>query len=221
MARLARVVLPGTPHHVTQRGNRRQPVFFEDEDYRVYLKLIDDFAAKADTAVLAYCLMPNHVHFILQPSHADGLRAALGEAHRRYTRHINFRENWRGHLWQERFHSYPMDNAHLWAAVRYVELNPMAAGLVSEPSEWPWSSAKAHVSGAGDPQIRLSPMPDLADDWSDYLAFGIPGDEQEQVEQHLRTGRPLGDDAFIDKAERRLGRALRKQAPGPRAMSQS
>ncbi|RJS93228.1 transposase [Salinisphaera sp. Q1T1-3] len=217
MARLARVVLPNTPHHITQRGNRRHPVFFEDDDYRYYLALIDEFAQKAGTRVIAYCLMPNHVHFILKPEHRDGLRAALGEAHRRYTRYINFRENWRGHLWQERFHSYPMDDAHLWMAVRYVELNPVAADLVAEPTGWPWSSANAHVLDQADPYIQLSPVPNLADDWSDYLACGVPTHEEAQVEQHLRTGRPLGNDAFIDKAERRLGRTLRKQPPGPKA----
>lgn len=174
MARIARVVHPGAPHHGIQRGNRHQPVFFEDDDYRFYLALIDEFAAKADIAVIAYCLMPNHVHFILTPSHADGLRATLGEAHRRYARYINFHENWRGHLWQERFHSYPMDEVHLWTAVRYVELNPVAADIVFNPVEWPWSSAKAHISGQPDPRINLSRAPDLADDWADYLASGVP-----------------------------------------------
>ena len=220
MARLARVVLPGTPHHVTQRGNRRQTVFFHDDDYRYYLSLINEFAAKADTAVIAYCLMPNHVHFILTPSHSDGLRAALGEAHRRYTRYINFRENWRGHLWQERFHSYPMDDAHLWAAVRYVERNPIAADMVADPTEWPWSSAKAHVSNRADPLIKLSSRPNLADDWPDYLAAGVPADEADQVEQHLRTGRPLGDEVFINRAEKRLGRTLHRQPPGPKPKGQ-
>ena len=216
MARLARSVLPETPHHVTQRGNRRQPVFFEDDDYRFYLHLVDEFAQKADTRIIAYCLMPNHVHFILTPTHQDGLRAALGEAHRRYTRYINFRENWRGHLWQERFHSYPMDDAHLWAATRYVELNPIAADMVTDPLDWPWSSAHTHLKKTADPNIKLADSPDLTDDWAAYLASGIPDADNDLVEQHLRTGRPLGDEAFIDRAERKLGRTLRRQKPGPK-----
>ena len=107
MARLARIVVPGLPHHVTQRGNRRQQVFFDDGDYRAYRGLLAEYCAKAETQVWAYCLMPNHVHLILVPSHPDGLRAALGEAHRRYSRRINRRQDWQGHLWQERFRSFP------------------------------------------------------------------------------------------------------------------
>ncbi len=109
MARLARIVIPGVPHHITQRGNRRLPVFFSDDDRRDYLKLLSSAALQSGTRCLAWCLMDNHVHLILIPADKDGLRATLGEAHRRYTRMINFREGWRGHLFQGRFASYPMD----------------------------------------------------------------------------------------------------------------
>src|SRR6185503_8599863 len=145
MPRLARLVVPDIPHHVTQRGNRRQPTFFSDEDYRLYLHLLGEWSRRAGTAVWAWCLMPNHVHLILVPSHEDGLRAALAEAHRRYTRRINAREDWRGHLWQSRFASFPMDEDHLLACARYVELNPVRAGLVARPEHWRWSSARAHL----------------------------------------------------------------------------
>ena len=153
---------------------------------------------------------------ILTPTHQDALRAALGAAHRRYTRYINFRENWRGHLWQERFHSYPMDDAHLWAATRYIELNQVAADIVTNPLGWPWSSAHAHLKKTADPNIKLAASPDLTDDWAAYLASGIPETDNGLVEQHLRTGRPLGDESFIDRAERKLGRTLRRQKPGPK-----
>ena len=146
MARLARVVVPGLPHHVTQRGNRRQQTFFGDQDYQAYKDLAATFAAKAGVAVWAYCLMPNHVHLILVPETREGLHQALGETHRRYTRRINFREGWRGYLWQGRFASFPLDEAHLHAAGRYVELNPLRAGLVEKAEDWPWSSA-ARPSG--------------------------------------------------------------------------
>ena len=116
MARLARVVAPGLPHHVTQRGNRRQEVFFSDADCAAYKALLAEHCAAAGVAVWAYCLMPNHVHLILVPPDEDGLRAALGEAHRRYTRRVNFREGWRGYLWQGRFASFAMDERHLLAA---------------------------------------------------------------------------------------------------------
>ena len=136
MARMARVVVPNYPHHVTQRGNRRQKTFFCEDDYRHYIALISKYAKQAKAEVWAYCLMPNHVHLVLVPTEIDGLRKALGEAHRHYTRHINFREGWRGHLWQERFHSFPMDENYLLATVRYVERNPVAARLCELPEDW-------------------------------------------------------------------------------------
>ena len=131
MARMARLVVPGHPHHLTQRGARRMAVFFGDEDYRAYLALLAEWCDAADTRVWAYCLMPNHIHLILVPATEDGLRAALGETHRRYTRRVNAREGWRGHLWQERFHSFAMDEDYLLACARYVELNPVRARLAA------------------------------------------------------------------------------------------
>ncbi|NNC23956.1 transposase [Salinisphaera sp. USBA-960] len=216
MARLARVVLPNTPHHVTQRGNRRQPVFFCDDDYDVYLDLMATYARKAGTKILAYCLMPNHVHFAAVPTEADGLRAMLGETHRRYTRHVNSREQWRGHLWQERFHSFPMDEAHLGSVLRYIEHNPVVAGLVNEPADWPWSSAAAHLTGRDDPLIDTRDVRHVADDWAAYLGTQETDGQTHQIEQHLRTGRPLGSDHFISAAERQLGRTLKPKPPGPK-----
>jgi putative transposase len=128
MVRLARLVLPGIAHHATQRGNRRLPVFFDDDDRRAYLDLIAKGARASGTRCLAWCLMDNHVHLILVPSSSDGLRAMLGEAHRRYTRMVNFREGWRGFLFQGRFASYPMDDAYLVAAIRYVETTRLRRG---------------------------------------------------------------------------------------------
>lgn len=112
MARLPRFVLPGVPHHVTQRGNRRERTFFEDGDYAVYLDLLADAARRAQTEICSYCLMPNHVHIILVPSDADGLRRTFGDLHRRYTGFINARMRTTGHLWQGRFSSVAMDEAH-------------------------------------------------------------------------------------------------------------
>jgi len=128
MARLARVVVAGYPHHVTQRGNRRQETFFGDDDYRSYLELMAEWCTRCGVEVWAYCLMPNHVHLVAVPSTSGALAAAIGEAHRRYTRGVNFRQGWRGHLWQGRFASYVMDETHLLAAVRYVEMNPRNLG---------------------------------------------------------------------------------------------
>lgn len=135
MARMARIIVPGIPHHITHRGNRRQLTFFGDDDYRAYLALLAEWCGKYGVEVWAWCLMPNHVHLIAVPSTPDSLARAIGEAHRRYTRRVNFREDWRGHLWQDRFTSFPMTETHLLAAARYVEMNPVAAGLVVRPEE--------------------------------------------------------------------------------------
>jgi putative transposase len=133
------------PHHVTQRGNRRQQTFFGEEDYQHYLELISQFCRADHVAIRAYCLMPNHVHLIVVPQSAESLRRAISEAHRRYTRRINVREGWRGHLWQGRFASFVMGEDHLLTAARYVEVNPVRAGLVQAPSRYRWSSAAAHL----------------------------------------------------------------------------
>src|SRR5271166_3831232 len=149
MPRLARVVVPGLPHHITQRGNRRQQTFFCDEDYRSYLELIGEWCGVHQVAVWAYCLMPNHIHLIAVPQSADGLRRAIGEAHRRYTRTVNFREGWRGHLWQGRFASFVLDEPYLLTAARYVELNPVRAGLINSPSRYPSEQRRGTCARAG------------------------------------------------------------------------
>src|SRR5215831_4203837 len=136
MARLARVVVPGMPHHITQRGNRRQTTFFCDDDYHAYLELMAHWCRQCHVDIWAYCLMPNHVHLIAVPESEAGLRQAIGEAHRRYTRRINFRERWRGHLWQGRFGSFVMDEPYLLAAARYIELNPVRARLALDAGQY-------------------------------------------------------------------------------------
>jgi putative transposase len=216
MARMARVVVPFYPHHVTQRGNRRQRTFFADDDYTNYIKLLSEFCCKSATRVWAYCLMPNHVHLVLVPSHADGLRAALGEAHRRYTRDVNFRKGWCGHLWQERFHSFPMDEDYLLATVRYVERNPVAAGLCESPQDWPWSSAAAHLSGRDDGLVEVQAMLSRIDNWSAYLSDGGDDEIGAHIAKHSRTGRPLGGESFVQRLERITGRRLSRRSPGPR-----
>jgi putative transposase len=149
MARLARIVVPDVAHHVTQRGNRRQTVFFGDDDYAAYRELVAASCRTRGVACLAWCLMPNHVHLILRPADPDGLRAALAEAHRRYSRRVNFAHGWTGYLWQGRFASYPMDDAHLLTAVRYVELNPVKAKLAARAEDWPASCGARRPDRAG------------------------------------------------------------------------
>ena len=160
MARIARVVAAGVPHHVVQRGNRRQPVFFSVADYKAYLRLLADWCERAKVEIWAYCLMPNHVHLVAVPENEHSLARAVGETHRRYTVRVNQREDWRGYLWQGRFSSFPLDEQYLHVAVRYVELNPVRAKLAREPWEYPWSSAKAHIRGKDDLLVRVKPMLD-------------------------------------------------------------
>jgi putative transposase len=214
MARLARVVVPDVPHHVTQRGNRRQPTFLRDEDYGLYRDLIAESCRAAGVEVWAYCLMPNHVHLILTPRDRDGLRAALGDAHRRYSRHVNLREGWRGYLWQGRFASMAMDEPHLMACARYVEMNPVRAGLTVAARDWPWSSAKAHLAGRGDGLVDVRPLLERAPDWQALLDSALSQADYEAIRRGERTGRPLGAADFVERLEARLGRALAPQKPG-------
>ena len=214
MPRLARVVIPSIPHHVTQRGNRRQQTFFCDEDYQAYLDLMAHWCDECGVDVWAYCLMPNHVHLIAAPAVEAALCRAIGEAHRRYTRRVNFREGWRGHLWQGRFASYPMDEAHLYAATRYVELNPVRAKLVSEPTEYRWSSARAHVEGRDDALAKVEPLLERFGEWGELLATGLDDEEADLLRLHERTGRPLGSPEFVARLEKLLNRALAPRKPG-------
>lgn len=216
MARMARVVAAGVPHHVTQRGNRRQQTFFSDDDYQNYLALLAESCRKARVVVWAYCLMPNHVHLILVPRDGDGLRAALADAHRRYSREINFREGWRGYLWQGRFASFPMDDNYLLACARYVELNPVRARLVGQARDWRWSSARAHLKGQDDGLVRVSPLLERVEDWRSFLEEGVDSTTRDAIRASERTGRPLGDKGFIRKLEKRLDRTLTRRKPGPK-----
>ena len=221
MARLARIVAPGVPHHVTQRGNRGQQTFFGDDDYRAYRALMAEWCATRGVAVWAYCLMPNHVHLIATPETADALSRAIGEAHRRYTRRINEREDWTGFLWQGRFASCALDETHLLAAARYVEQNPVRARLVRHAEDWPWSSARAHLAGRDDELVTVKPLLEMAPDWAGYLETPTPEPALDAIRRHQRTGRPLGGETFIDALEVSLGRKVRpaKRGRKPRATS--
>ncbi|MDA0339054.1 MAG: transposase [Proteobacteria bacterium] len=221
MARLARIVVPGIAHHVTQRGNHGQDVFFSKADYADYVDLVAESCTAADVSCAAWCLMPNHVHLVLVPADEDGLRAALAEAHRRYTRRINMREGWTGYLWQGRFSSYPMDDAHLMNAVRYVEMNPVRAGLVKKAERWKWSSARAHIDRKPDGLTDLEALAGAHRNWRAMLEKGLAAgdlsdDQLAAIDAHTRTGRPRGSDAFVTRLEKQTGRGLKKRKPGPK-----
>lgn len=213
MPRTARFVVPGLPHHVTQRGDRRQRTFFSDADYALYLKLLRFWCGRAGTAVWAWCLMPNHVHLILVSGTADGLAASMAAVHRRYTLAINRRQGWTDFLWQGRFASVPMDEAHLHCCLRYAELNPVRAGLVERPEQWRWSSARAHLGLGPDGITDLAPMQSRIEDWRALLATGLRDSERDAIRAGERTGRPLGDRAFADRLAAILGRPVHPAPP--------
>jgi len=216
MARIARAVVPGLPHHVIQRGNRRMKTFFGDADYALYLNLMAASCRRLGVAVWAYCLMPNHAHLIVVPGSEEALRRAIGDAHRRYSRRVNLRKGWRGHLWQGRFASYVMDEKYLLTAARYVEQNPVRAGLAKRAWDWRWSSARAHRWGKDDALVNVKPLRDLVGDWKDFLRVAPTEGEVEALRRHERTGRPLGAAGFLDQVESMLNRVLRPRKPGPK-----
>jgi putative transposase len=217
MTRLARIVVPNCPHHVTQRGNRREPIFFEDRDQEVYCDLLAEQSLKAHVAIWAYCLMPNHVHLIVVPSDEAGLARTIGETHRRYTNFINARGRWSGHLFQRRYGSVLMDDDHLITAVRYVSLNPVRARLVARAGDWPWSSVRAHLSGRDDGLVTVKPVLDRVPEFARLLALD-PGDDASFSTLRLseQSGRPLANADFIAGLERLLGRRIARRAPGRR-----
>lgn len=216
MSRLARVVVPGLPHHVTQRGNRREATFFEAGDYAVYRDLFAQYARKHGVAVWAYCLMPNHVHLILVPSEPAGLARVVGGVHRRYTNYIHARTRWVGHLFQSRFASVVMDEAHLFHAIRYVSVNPVRAGLVARADDWPWSSVRAHLAGRGDGLVDVAPVLERMPDFAERIAAVAAADESAwwALRRAETSGRPLGSRGFMLQLEQRLGRVLACRSPG-------
>jgi len=218
MARIARVVIPGIAHHVVQHGVRRMDVFFSTEDREEYLNHLREQGERFGVRYLSWCLMTNHVHLIAVPESESSLAQGIGEAHRRYTRYINFREGWRGYLFQGRFHSCPLDGSYLLAATRYVLRNPVRAGIVTQPWDYEWSSARWLVGLADcDPLAEGSQMLDDITDWESFLsASEVAGRE---IRKAVRTGRPLGSERFIDQLESLSGRSLRPKKRGPRPRS--
>ena len=206
MARLPRLVVPHQPHHVVQRGNRRLEVFFSDADRIAYLDHIQDACKRYGVVIWAYCLMNNHVHFVAIPSETDSLARCFSEAHVRYTRRINLREGWKGHLWQARFGSSVLDENHLIAAVRYIERNPVRAGIVRDAWEYPWSSAAYHAGKTDQDRIVESDdmLRELIGDWKSYLRDDDQEDFLKSVRRDSFVNRPLGDEAFVSDLEKRF-----------------
>ena len=217
MARFARVVIAGAPHHVTQRGNGRQFLLASDSERRVYLDLLGQAVELHGVSVLGYCLMSNHVHLVLIPHEAEALAGALKATHGRYAAYWNAAHASNGHAWQGRFYSCPMDESHLGPALRYTELNPVRAGLVKEAAGWSWSSAAAHC-GSGEPDACLSMemwrRQWTPETWRQYLEEGESESELRDLRRSTYTGRPLGSEDFVAALEASTRRRLRAQKAG-------
>jgi putative transposase len=219
MARFARVVAIGVPHHVTQRGNARRLIFESDADRLVYLQLLESNCELQGLSVLGFCLMSNHVHLIVVPRRADAMALALRHAHGRYASYLNARHGASGHVWQGRYYSCPLDRGHLWAALRYTERNPVRAGMVAAPDLHRWSSAALHCGR------EVGPIPLRVDvelwqaswntfSWCEFL--GQPDDDREvqPLRTSTHTGRPLGAPDFVQALEQTLHRSLVPQKGG-------
>jgi putative transposase len=216
MTRLARVVIPGLPHHVTQRGNGRQRVFYSDDDYRLYLRLITNAARVAGVSCLGFCLMPTHVHLILVPKTEDGLRTCLAKANRAYAGIINGRRKVTGHFWQGRYGSTAMDDGHLHEALRHVLMTPVKAKLVEKPEQWRWSSAGAYLKGRDDGLTQTIKMLGMVGDMKGYLGEKPDPALLKRLLAAGTVGRPAADDEFIAELEELTGRQLRAGKRGPK-----
>ncbi len=218
MTRIARIVIPDIPHHVTQRGNRRQKTFFSADDYHAYLKFIEASAQSFDFDIWSYCLMPNHVHLLVVPRRAESLRDGIGNCHLSYTRRVNRIQGWTGHLWQGRFFSHPVEPSKAAIIARYIELNPVRAGLCSHPCDYPWSSA-AEVCRNDPNRLTInSPLRHQVRNWEEFLCHSeVHRDDLKQIRRLINTGRPFGDKLFIADLEQSTGRKLDFDKPGRKA----
>lgn len=209
MPRTARVIVKDVPYHVTQRGNRRQDVFFCDGDRRTYLAWLNDYAQTYHLDILAYCLMTNHVHLVVVPRCLDSIANTLRITHIRHCQSINARFGWNGHLWQGRYFSTALDDANLWSAVRYVERNPVRAGMVERAEDYPWSSAAFHLGLKPDRLIRSDTQWGRpVEDW--HKALAEPEEEQmlQMIRSRTHCGFPCGDNEFISRLAEIIGRPL-------------
>jgi putative transposase len=211
--RTARIIAPGHPHHVTQRGRDRQQVFFSDEDYRDYLRILREETRRNGVSIWAYCLMPNHVHLVLTPSTKEGLGRTVGETARRYARTSNRRRDHDGHVWHTRYYSVTMDERHLLEAVRYILLNPVRANLRESADLWPWSSFGAHANGTDD-VVDPTPVASRVGSIAAFVAVGMARDAAERIRAGTLNGRPLGDERFVRTIATTLGRTVSARPRG-------
>lgn len=213
MPRTARIIAPNYPHHITQRGNNRADVFFDDEDKAIYLSLLKKYCEKLTVSIWAYCLMSNHLHILAVPTTEGSLSRCIGRTNLLYTQHINRKYKRSGRLWQNRFFSTIVDKeSYLWAVARYIEQNPVKAALVQRPEDYAWSSCRTNISGQGDGVVAGKEWLD-DDNRDDYKKFLLQQDPvmDQKIRMNTSTGRPLGSEGFLVGLEDKL---CRKILPG-------
>ena len=205
MPRYRRVNIPDIPHHVTIRGNYRQPIFLNDGDQSLYLDLLRRKCDTYGVSLDAYCLMPNHIHLIAVPANELAMQRVFRDVHGHYARRVHQLADRTGHLFEKRYFAVPMDNAHYWSAMIYVEQNPLRAGLVRRAAEWQWSSALAHLGQKDNSWLDMSRFSDsfLSTTWRTCLDHGLlAAEELARIRDATNHNRPLGDTAFLEMLER-------------------
>ena len=215
MPRTARIVIADYLYHVTQRGNYRQLVFEEDRDRINYLQLIQKYSLKYQLDIFAYCLMPNHVHFIVRPRQKESLSQTFCRVHQIYSTYFHGKRGIKGHLWQERFYSCLLHGDHIRNAVRYVERNPVRAKLAYRPWEYVWSTAMAHL-GREYKLIKLADIREYLDisSWQDYLMGDETDNELKIIRQATLKNQVLGPVEFVKRLEEKLHRMILKKSRG-------
>jgi putative transposase len=216
MSRTARVVVPGMPMHITQRGSRRFDVFRDEADRLDYLKLLQECCRDYLLRIIAYCLMTNHVHYVAIPERLDSISLVFHRLNGAHSQRFNRKYGFVGHLWQERPFSCVLDESHLVNAVRYVEQNPVRARMVAQASDYRWSSAAAHCSGSEDRWLHVETKPFEIKNWRDWLNAGCNEEEDRFIRECTATGRPCGDDAFVKQIEQAANRDFTRKKPGPK-----
>jgi putative transposase len=219
MPRLARITAPGLTYHVTHRGNRRGDVFFSREDRELYLRRLAAGGRDYGLEIWAYCLMTNHVHLLVRGEERDALPRVMRRLQGQYARHVNQERGWQGHLWANRYYSHPIDGHALWASVRYIEQNPVRAGIARHAEEYHWSSARAHCGLDGGGILSPNrPFPGGVSNWRRFLEIQDESGAA-RIRRACREGKPAGDDEFVSRLEKQLGRTLRRRPKGRPAKS--
>jgi len=212
MPRQARVVFPNIPHHIIQRGNRREDVFFSDNDRKQYLEWLKEYCKEQKVEILTYCLMTNHIHLIAVPTTQDGLQKVLKPLHMRYAQKINRERGWKGHFWQGRYFSSPLDNEYLLFATSYIERNPIRVKKVRKAENYKWSSARGHCGTAQD-DILTKKMKWLnkyegIDNWRQWLSIKEEKEKTDLIRRNTEKGIPTGSGRFIRRLEKLSDRVL-------------